>query len=309
MAIDINININNQNKHWLLVIFGKIKGFIISIWSFVVKCLKGIGGFIKKIWKIFVGLLVLAFVVGCAIWGYDAYQEQAYQKQVNRLEHKLNNFSNPDSVFIVSDYVLRHSIVFFKDSKKIKIPSYSYKSIAIENMKKLAEKGNANAQFTLGLYYSGLDFEDGKWYDKEHFFDDRIDQDKSAYWYLQAAKQGHCGAMNNLGYKYQYGQGVNVDLEKALYWFRKSAQDENDDGYGALNLGDFFKEGIRIKIGSHKKKVNEYYMGYWVGEHYKTVPEYKNVLTANIDSAMYYWKIADKRGCPYAKERLQKIYE
>ena len=47
---------------------------------------------------------------------------------------------------------------------------------------------------------------------------------------------------------------------------------------------DFFKEGIRIKIGSHKKKVNEYYMGHWVGEHYKTVPEYKNVLTANITS-------------------------
>ena len=123
MAIDINININNQNKHWLLVIFGKIKDFIISIWSFVVKCLKGIGGFIKKIWKILVGLLVLAFVVGYAIWGYHAYQEQAYQKQVNRLEHKLNNFSNPDSVFIVSDYVLRHFIVYFKDSK-IKIPSY-----------------------------------------------------------------------------------------------------------------------------------------------------------------------------------------
>ena len=37
MAIDININ--NQNKHWLLVILGKIKDFILAVWSFVVYAL------------------------------------------------------------------------------------------------------------------------------------------------------------------------------------------------------------------------------------------------------------------------------
>lgn len=304
----IRVDVSLGLKHNLL---RKIWLIIVALAQFIWKKMKLIGRFTKKIRKIFIAVSVIGVLVGCVFGGYYVYTEykkkREYQKLAARLEHKLNNFNKPDSVFIASDYVLSHSSVKFLDSDG-EIPTYNYKSLAIENMKKLAETGNKDAQFTLGLYYSGFDFEQEQW-DEDTLSNNIIDQEKAAYWYLQAANQGHSGAMNNLGLKYKNGQGVDVDFVKALYWFRKSAQDENETGYGALNLGDCFKDGLKSNTGSHEKRIKEYYMGYWVGEHYETVQDYKDVLTANIDSAMYYWKIAEKRGCPEAKDRLQKVYE
>lgn len=41
---------------------------------------------------------------------------------------------------------------------------------------------------------------------------------------LEEAENGDAEAQNRLGHRYRYGQGVEPDMEQAVYWFWKSAQ-------------------------------------------------------------------------------------
>jgi TPR repeat protein len=50
------------------------------------------------------------------------------------------------------------------------------------------------------------------------------DYAKAVLWYRKAASQGHASAQNNLGYKYQAGQGVDKDDAQAIAWLRKAAE-------------------------------------------------------------------------------------
>jgi len=50
------------------------------------------------------------------------------------------------------------------------------------------------------------------------------DLEKAIYWYTKAAEQGNASAQNNLGNSYFKGEGVERDVEKAMYWLTKSAQ-------------------------------------------------------------------------------------
>ena len=70
----------------------------------------------------------------------------------------------------------------------------------------LAEKGDARAQYNLGLLYaSGLG----------------VGQDYHAAlkWHRLAAGQGHAGAQNELAQMYAKGQGVQQDHVRAYVWF------------------------------------------------------------------------------------------
>lgn len=70
----------------------------------------------------------------------------------------------------------------------------------------LAERGDARAQYNLGLLYaSGLG----------------VTQDYQAAlkWHRMAAKQGHAGAQNELAQMYDKGQGVPQDSVRAYMWY------------------------------------------------------------------------------------------
>jgi TPR repeat protein len=81
---------------------------------------------------------------------------------------------------------------------------------ALREWRPLAEKGDALAQYNLGLLYRkgrGVtqdDVQARKWYDK-------------------AAVQGHAKAQYNLGTLYFNGEGVPKDYQQALRWFRLAA--------------------------------------------------------------------------------------
>ena len=122
----------------------------------------------------------------------------------------------------------------------------------------VAEEGNIDAQFNLGLMYDhGMgvlqSYEQAiYWYTKaakqggigaQHnlgvIYDlgegALQDYEKAAYWYTQAAEQGNLDSQYNLGHMFAYGQGVSKDYEKALYWYTKAA--EQEDGYAQYNIG------------------------------------------------------------------------
>ncbi|KAL1001113.1 sel1 repeat family protein [Haemophilus influenzae] len=128
----------------------------------------------------------------------------------------------------------------------------------------LAEQGNADAQFNLGLmYYNGRgvkqdDFEAVKWYRKaaeqgnvyaqfnlgNMYHDGRgVKQDdvESVKWYRKAAEQGNVYAQFIVGGSYLLGKGVQVNKSLAKEWFGKACDNGDQDGceyYSKLNRGE-----------------------------------------------------------------------
>jgi TPR repeat protein len=78
----------------------------------------------------------------------------------------------------------------------------------------LAELGDAEAQFNLGVLY-----DEGA----------GVEQNlaTAAEWYRKAAEQGFIDAQTNLGILYYHGLGVDRDHEAAAHWFRLAA-DQGD---------------------------------------------------------------------------------
>jgi len=86
---------------------------------------------------------------------------------------------------------------------------------ALGNFKPLAEQGNAQAQFSIGVMYrqgQGV-----------------AQDDKQAVdWWSKASEQGHVEAQDNLGLRYARGQGVAQDLVQADKWFTIAAAAGNE---------------------------------------------------------------------------------
>ena len=82
---------------------------------------------------------------------------------------------------------------------------------ALTNFRSAAEKGDADAQFNLGLMY-----DQGLAVAQNHT--------QAAHWYTLAAKQGHTNAQVALGFMYQSGQGVTQDPQAAFEWLVRATE-------------------------------------------------------------------------------------
>lgn len=102
---------------------------------------------------------------------------------------------------------------------------------ALREWRPLAEEGNADAQFNLGLqYYSGQG----------------VPQDYvlARQWWEKAAAQGHVAAQLSLGTLYAYGYGVPKDNQQAVRWFRLAA--DQGDALAQVKLGVMYERGDGI---------------------------------------------------------------
>jgi TPR repeat protein len=102
---------------------------------------------------------------------------------------------------------------------------------ALNWYRKAAEQGVAGAQFNLGLMYKN---------------GQGVPQDykEAANWYRKAAEQGVAGAQNNLGRMYAFGQGVPKDHKEAANWYRKAA--EQGHAGAQNNLGAMYETGLGV---------------------------------------------------------------
>jgi len=92
---------------------------------------------------------------------------------------------------------------------------------AYEEWLPLAELGDVEAQFNLGVMY-----DEGA----------GVGQDLAvaAGWYQKAADQGFIDAQANLGMMYFKGHGVPCDHKKATDWFRKAASQGDQEAANYL---------------------------------------------------------------------------
>lgn len=317
MAIDININ--NQNKHWVLVVLEKIKNGILCISRFILKCIVAIGRFLMKIWKLLVGVALLAIIIYGGIEGYDYYKytyvpEKLLSEAVEDIEYKF--LMEADSIKYDYAYaILRKDYKWgYNDVNDCDISNRltKYHSEAFKYIESQAYEGNARSQYLLGqLYY---------WAGEVYHYATR-DFVKAAYWWNEAVLQNYTRAYNNLGMAYKKGNGVPVDLRKAVHYLKMGA--EAGEELAQKNYGDLFVYGVRVKVGSHKeiRKTS----GYCEGEKIRTyldddlmefitvyrvdVDDYETIIPIDIEQAKYWWRKSAAQGNELAKERLQKIYE
>ena len=99
---------------------------------------------------------------------------------------------------------------------------------ALREWRPLAEQGDAQAQFYLGIMHTN-----GEGVPE----DDR----QAAYWFQKSARQGNPQSQYHLGILYANGAGVPEDAPQAVYWFRKSA--EQGDARAQFNLGVMYEFG------------------------------------------------------------------
>ena len=99
---------------------------------------------------------------------------------------------------------------------------------ALKEFRPLAEQGNAEAQFNLGLM---------------HISGAGVTQDykKAMKWYRKAAEQGVADAQNGIGTMYENSKGVAQDYKEAVKWYRKAA--EQGVSFAQGNLGRMYAMG------------------------------------------------------------------
>jgi len=104
-------------------------------------------------------------------------------------------------------------------------------SLAATLFTQLASKGEASAQYILGIMY-----DKGRGVNKSH--------ELATKWYHKAAEQGHMSAQYNLGLNYEHGQGVSKNDQLAVVWYRKAA--EQGSSLAQYNLGSMYYNGLGI---------------------------------------------------------------
>jgi uncharacterized protein len=92
----------------------------------------------------------------------------------------------------------------------------------------LAEQGNPEAQYNLGLAY-------------EYGHGVTRDRAAAANWFRKAANQGLVSAQLSLGVLYENGVGVPQDFASAVSWYQKAAEQGNPAAQ--LNLGVMYENG------------------------------------------------------------------
>ena len=83
--------------------------------------------------------------------------------------------------------------------------------VAAQELRPLAEQGDAVAQYHLGMMYA-----DGRGVVQAFA--------EAARWNSKAAEQGHAGAQSYLGYMYRVGLGVDRDYTAAVRWWTMAAE-------------------------------------------------------------------------------------
>jgi uncharacterized protein len=104
-----------------------------------------------------------------------------------------------------------------------------------DELRKAAERGDAQAQYYLGeAYYIGSGVPKNL--------------AEAIKWYRKAAEQGHAQAQFALGHSYRTGDGVPQNLSEAAKWWRKSAEQGFADAQFNVGLMYLIGDGVPKKI-------------------------------------------------------------
>jgi TPR repeat protein len=161
------------------------------------------------------------------------------EREITPIRLKLGKLT--DIAFVWEDpsiKVLEKKYKFVASDKEIEIGKELNKKKDYEkeiaHWKALANKGDALAQFSLGLIY----LSDELGVPKDH---------KTAFkWFSLAAKQGYAPAQFNVGVMYANGEGVQESTTNATFWFSNAAR--QGDLEATYFLAEAYEKGEGVPI-------------------------------------------------------------
>lgn len=169
-------------------------------------------------------------------------------------------------------------------------------SLSFEDVKKLAERGNAEAQNNLGYrYYNGKGV--------------KRDYAEAVKWYRKSAEQGYAEAQYWLGLMYQWGKGVKQDYAEAIKWFLKSAEQGYAKAQYTLGISYHLGEGVKKDYAEaakwYSKAAEQGYTGaqYSLGDMY----EHGYGVAKDLQEARKWYGKAAAQGHFSAKEALKRL--
>jgi hypothetical protein len=130
----------------------------------------------------------------------------------------------------------------------ISVPSQAQTN-DLDSLRRLAESGDAAAQFAVGAHYAT---------------GDGVTQDYSeaVRWFTRAAQQGHVVAQGTLGAYYWNALGVHQDLNQAYFWsILAQAGGDQASKYRASILASRLN---RVEVISAQQQAND-----WLKQHQK----------------------------------------
>ena len=169
---------------------------------------------------------------------------------------------------------------------------------ALEEWRPLAEEGNAEAQFGIGLCY-----ENGRGVER--------DLTQAAIWYRKAAEQNLDEAQFNLGNLYLNASGVPKDPVEAERWFRRAA--EQDMPHAQVDLGYSYETGTGVArdavkaVAWYRRAAEQEFpqAQYYLGAAY----ERGSGVDKNLPIAAAWYQRADDQGVVLAGKRLDVLKE
>jgi TPR repeat protein len=174
-------------------------------------------------------------------------------------------------------------LVFFSNSS---IHAAVYAEEKLKKTIKIAEEGNAESQFRLGvMYYYGTGGV-------------KKDRTQSAKWYRKAAIQGHSSAKFNLGKMYSTGSGVKKDSSLGAMWIRKAAKQEQLKETNKAYSTSFEMNLIGAKNGKASSQYN-------IGQMY----QFGNNVQQDHKEAIRWYKAAAAQGDSSAQVSLGGCYD
>lgn len=173
-----------------------------------------------------------------------------------------------------------------------------------DKIKAKAERGNADAQYKLGLLYKYFGDNDSVTEsEKETIYE------LAFKWYTKAAEQNYTAAWNGLGTLYEEGKGVPQDYQKAFEYYTKAAEHGSAVAKYNLAMIYFYGDGIErdyeksiewlTKSAEQNLAMAQNDLGTWYYEG-KIVPQ-------DFQKAVEWWTKAAKQGNEYAQKNLQDI--
>jgi TPR repeat protein len=108
-----------------------------------------------------------------------------------------------------------------------------------------AERGDANAQFGLGLKFA-------------NGHGPALDYPQAARWYLKAAEQSHTLAQFNLGVMYAQGQGMPVDKRQSLLWLGRAAESGDAAAQYRLGIAHHRDSLERFPVNASESRIEAY---------------------------------------------------
>ncbi len=118
---------------------------------------------------------------------------------------------------------------------------------ALREFRPLAEKGDAKAQYNVGLMYH-----DGSGVPQDYV--------EAVEWYRKAAEQGYDDAQLSLGLMYREGIGVPQDYVQAHKWFNLAAAQGNKTAPNSRNIAE--KKMTPAQLAEAQKLAREWWAAF-----------------------------------------------